>query len=290
MAESRQDMCCSSSSLSSAIKDEEAFDLTKRQTKERFGNVVTSDDVDKFIDDNIPAKTKKQTDWAFSVYHQWCAVRKEPLSLAEMPVEIMEEQLCRFIVEARREDGGEYPPKTLYALVAGLQRFVRSKGRRDISFLSNEDLNFTRLRLTLDAKMKNLTSMGVGCISKQAEPISEVNEQRLWDKGILTVDTSEGLLYVVFFYNCKLFGLRGGDEHRNLMREQFIIASDHGGQYLRFMGRASKNVQGGLAQKSISVKDLKIYAKSHESKRCIVRIYNSYFGFIPDTGHSTVNL
>ena len=164
----------------------------------------------------------------------------------------IEEQLCRFVIEARRQDGDPYPPQTVYALITGLQRYLRAEGRRDISFLTKSDPTFSRLRLSLDARMKQLTSSGVGSVKKQAQLLTEEHEAALWDKGVFSTSTSEGLLYVVFFYNCKLFGLRGGDEHRNLMREQFTISYDEVGQYLRFIGRSSKNVQGGLQQRKVS--------------------------------------
>ena len=106
----------------------------------------------------------------------------------------------------------------------------------------------------------------------------------MWSKGVFDVDSSQGLTNIVFFYNCKLFGLREGDEHRDLCHKQFVLDEDSVGRYLRFMGRSSKNVKGGLRQKDITVKDLKIYAQPQLEGRCIVQIYSLYFGYIPDKG------
>ena len=44
------------------------------------------------------------------------------------------------------------------------------------------------------------------------------------------MSTAEGLLNVVFFHNCKMFGMRGGDEHRALVHEQFTIGCDGAGR------------------------------------------------------------
>ena len=82
---------------------------------------------------------------------------------------------------------------------------------------------FARLRLTLDARMKQLTSSGIGVKKKQAEPLTQ---EHLWDTGVFDLHTAQGLIYITFFYNCKLFGLRGGDEHRALVHEQFVIVED----------------------------------------------------------------
>ena len=41
-------------------------------------------------------------------------------------------------------------------------------------------------------------------------------EAVLWAKNVFCRTSTVGLLNVVYFYNCKLFGLRAGDEHRRL--------------------------------------------------------------------------
>lgn len=127
--------------------------------------------------------------------------------------------------------------------------------------------------------MKALTEAGVGNVRKRADPLTKEQEEKLWEAVVFARDSAEGLTYLVFFYNCKLFGLRGGDEHCELCREQFALDDDSGGKYIHFMGRASKNVKGGLRQKDLSTKDLKIYAQPKLGGRCIVEIYRHYFGF-----------
>ncbi len=101
------------------------------------------------------------------------------------------------------------------------------------------------------------------------------------DKDMFDAHSAQGLTYSMFFYNCKLFGLRAGDEHRDLCREQFIVDFDSAGRYLQFMGRPSKNIKGFLRQKDITTRDLKICAQPKLGERCIVDIYNHYFGLIP---------
>ncbi len=93
--------------------------------------------------------------------------------------------------------------------------------------------------------MNSLTAAEVGTVPKKAEPLSKEQKQTLWAKGVFDIHSAQGLTYLVFFYNYKLFDLRGGDEDRDLCREQFIVDFDSAGRYLRFMGRASKNVKGG---------------------------------------------
>ena len=196
----------------------------------RFGDPVTSSNVDKAIANAVPKQTQRQTTWCVSVYKSWCEVRGESSNLSSMSASAIEEQLCQFVMEARWQDGKPYPPRSVYVIITRLQRYLRNEGRREVS---ESDPTYARLCLALDARMKELTSSGV---TKQAEPLSEEHERMLWEKGIFTTETGMGLCYIVFFYNCKLFGLRGGDEHRGLMREQFSIDTDSVGRFLSFVG------------------------------------------------------
>ncbi|CAH1242504.1 Hypp6780 [Branchiostoma lanceolatum] len=116
----------------------------------------------------------------------------------------------------------------------------------------------------------------VGVSKKQADPLSYEDESRLWDSNTITTETSQGLSYGAFFYNCKLFGLRGMDEHQRLMLDQYKFGTDNNGRYLRYTGRFSKNFQDGLQQRQVGVKDLKQYA-SPTNPRCVVNLFEQYF-------------
>ena len=190
--------------------DKEDFQLMKAQQNERFGVPVSDADVDRAIAERVPEKTRRQTAWAVSVFQSWCVARGEQSDIVTMDAGTMQQKLCRFILEVRRQDGAPYPAKTLYSIVAGIQRFLRESGRHEIGFLNHADPTFGRLRQALDARIKELTSQGVGTVPIRAEPISKEQEELLWSKGVFDINSSQGLIYLVFFYNCKLFGLRGG--------------------------------------------------------------------------------
>jgi len=108
-------------------------------------------------------------------------------------------------MEARRQDGGCYPPNSLFNIVAGVQRYLRNLPQfADVAFF-NKSSPFNRLRKALDCRMKEMTAAGVGVCVKRADPISPDDELRLWNSGVMNMSTSKGLSYVVFFYNCKTF-------------------------------------------------------------------------------------
>ena len=125
--------------------------------------------------------------------------------------------------------------------------------------------------------MRELNSAGEGTVKRQAQPITPEMEATLWEKGIFSRETSKGLLNVVFWYSCKLFGLRAADEHRDLKVSQFIIGdNDAGHRYLRYVGKTYKNWQGGLGQKKVKPKDLTIFANPSLGDRCVVSCFELY--------------
>ena len=167
-----------------------------------------------------------------------------------MPSKDINSYLARFVQEAKRRDGKNYPAGSVNNIVAAIQRHLRENGRPEINFYDKNDPTFDLLRKSVDARMRELNSAGEGTIKKQAQPITPEMEATLWDKGIFSRETSKGLLNVVFWYSCKLFGLRAADEHRDLKVSQFIIGdNDAGHHYLRYVGKTCKNWQGGLGQK-----------------------------------------
>ncbi|CAC5366376.1 unnamed protein product [Mytilus coruscus] len=97
--------------------------------------------------------------------------------------------------------------------------------------------------------MTQLTAEGIETTPKQAEPINQESEDILWEKKSLGNKSSKSVLNTMIFYNSKLFGLRGVDEHRNLSTNQFKIGKDQ--NYIAFSGRASKTYKAGVPEQEI---------------------------------------
>lgn len=62
-------------------------------------------------------------------------------------------------------------------------------------------------------KLQFIVASGVGIHRNHAGPIDDNEEDMLWYKGVIRCISYN--YYGVFFCNCKIFGFRGGDEHRN---------------------------------------------------------------------------
>ena len=63
------------------------------------------------------------------------------------------------------------------------------------------------------------SEMDADLSSRQADPIWPEDEEKLWQKGVFGKENSEQLQHTMFFYSCKLFGLRACDEHHKLLCE-----------------------------------------------------------------------
>jgi hypothetical protein len=227
-------------------------DATSAEQKStpRFGLPLEEGDIDNFKLSFESKNTRKNTNWSFTTFQEWRKYRMELTGafipeLAQMNEIEMNGWMSRFVLEARRKDGAPYPPRSLYQLCVGLLRHLRENGN-PANFLDEKNINFLGFRQALSAKMSELTAQGIGTVKRQAEPLSEKEEKTLWEKNILGNSTSKSLLNSVFFYNCKLFGLRGVDEHRDLTIDQFELYDLNGDDrpYIVFRGRTSKTYKG----------------------------------------------
>ena len=226
------------------------------------------------------------------IFQEWRVARNEACPNDFCPDDILLSSkkdlcdwLCKFVSETRRSDGTEYTPRSLYLILCGFQRHIRSIKSEEINFF--QDIPFKPLRNVCDSVFKRLHSKGIGAELK-ATPINE--EDRLGEKKVLDLDTPIGLLCAVFFYNGKHFCLRGGQEQRKLKLSQFVretIMVD--GKCLgcyTYTEFGSKNHQGGYTSFNVKNKVVKQYENSMNLQRCYVKILDKYFELLPKEAKS----
>ena len=190
--------------------------------------------------------------------------------------------LGKFVLEVRKKDGSEYPPKSLYALVCCFKRFYEVNGIHGVNPLNIGDATFGNFRASLDAEMKRLHGEGFGTRSKQAEPTTPDEECLLWTSGQLGTHSATALLNTVYYYNCKVFGLRGYDEHRNLKCSQFQKKLDEKGRvYIEYTDYGNKTNRGGLRHMKVENKSVRQYENVADPDHCVVNLFVKYFDFIP---------
>ena len=142
---------------------------------------------------NFSEETQKKICWVCKMYSEWRDVRNfnhgqdefiscDLENLSTITVESLVFGMRRFIIEVRKLDGEDFPPKTLYQIVLCIQFYCETEG---ITWRLLEDEAFKELKFTLDNVMKQHTSSGIGIIVKKADIISKTDEDILWNPGIL---------------------------------------------------------------------------------------------------------
>ena len=127
---------------------------------------------------------------------------------------------------------------------------------------------------------RSLREEGIGAEVRHASLISKVEENLLWDKGVLGIHCPLQLLRAVFYLNGKVFCLRGGKEHRNLKISQLV--RHHGPDHYTYTENESKNRSGGLKQMKVENKVVPVYACSQAGVRCHVKLLDLYLSKLPD--------
>ena len=294
-----------------SVTDQELLGIPMGAFKSEFNNISTENTVaaepqnarficaskEQIIEvkaNRIPASTRRNTEWGVKTYYAWANFRNSkaetsldlnapvPVDLATVDYAKMNYWLSHFVFEVRKTSGETYPPRTLYNLVASIQRhYKEERDRPDMCFLDDKDMTFKPVRDMLDAVMKDLHAKGENN-SQQTDPVTTEDEEMLWQAGVVGTHSSKALSNAVFLYNGKIFGIRGG-EHRHVLREQYKIIDGVNGEYIEFTERKAKNRQGGLKDRKATPRTAQHYAIPN-AKNCVVEIFKQYFALIPSEG------
>lgn len=114
-----------------------------------------------FLSEAVPKNTQYNTKWAVKLFEDWQQHRGNKIgrvetdgldgvdldnvedltvALEEMSACTVSFWLCKFICEVAKRNGGRYPPKTLYLVVCGLNRYLSDvKGEKAFSVLDKAD-------------------------------------------------------------------------------------------------------------------------------------------------------
>ena len=253
----------------------------------RFGPRVTSSEIAALQQTAVPINTKKNTSWAVNVWDDWSAYRRQqdptdcPPCLLTMQVSELNQWLCRFVVEVHRKDEKHYPPNTLHQLCCGVFRRLREYNPSLDIFIKHPE--FDGFRKTLDAEMKRLRrAPGMPIGPKRAEPITEIEEEMLWENGLLGSHSPQALVDTMVFMAGLYFALRSGDEHRRLTFSSVKLVEKPGcASCLVYTEAASKNNPGGLKHRKVENKEVTHYSNSERPDRCFVQLYKKYCSHRP---------
>ena len=129
--------------------------------------------------------------------------------------------------------------------------------------------------------MKRLQSKGLGSNKRQAEPLSQQEEEILWQKALLGDITPQTLLDTMIFCNGLYFALRSGREHRQLWLRPCQIQLKESD--LQYTEDVSKNRPGGIKGRKVKPKIVLHHSNTDNPERCFVRLFKKYIQLCPDT-------
>lgn len=96
--------------------------------------------------------------------------------------------LQKYVLSTRKKTGDRYPPKTLYLLLCGLNRYMKQK-LQPIDIFDRGNPDFKLLFNTCDSLFRELREDGVGNDSKPTETLTRDDENKLWSSGVLSAST-----------------------------------------------------------------------------------------------------
>ena len=111
------------------------------------------------MDSCVPRVTRYATKWAYKIFGEWQSSRRNKdanleergfkvevdsiqnleTSIVEMSPESLDIWLTKFVAEVCKENGERYPPRSLYSICCGLQRYLEESNGRDAIKILNKD-------------------------------------------------------------------------------------------------------------------------------------------------------
>ena len=191
------DYCSTSEANTLSIELSQGPSHTSKFSR-KFATPKSDNEVAEARKAGVPAKTRKDTDWCFSIWEEWRNYRSETTKTPIPPMILLDKAglnywLSRFILEVKKKGDPprEFPPNTLHHICCGLQHYLRWNGKPDTDFFS--DPAFFDFKTSLDAEMKRLQRTGIGSKQKQAEPLTHKDVEILWEKKLLGDSTPQSL-------------------------------------------------------------------------------------------------
>ena len=235
----------------------------------------------------IPKKTIEDTQFCVKVWAEWCSYCREVCGHAIPTLESIESTqmqhwLTCFVLEVLKKNGAEYSPNTLHHPCTGKMRFFRWNSWSSVEFFA--DTEFINFYVVLDGEMKRLLAKGVGSKMKQAEPLSEQEEEILWEKGVLEDATPQTLMDTMVFMNGHYFALHSDSEYRALrfVPPQIEVVEREGERpYLLYTEDVSKKRPGGLKGRRLKSKVVRHHANTDNPERCFVWLFKLYTSMCP---------
>ena len=217
--------------VNSGLKLSSEVDRPLSRNRSRF-QVILDAEMDIMQNGYTPEKTDTSTKWLLKNFLEWKEWKESRSGTADTTVsedilhctypDLLSHWLGHFAVALRMQSGMQYPTRTVYYLLAGVQWHMRSINPNAPNLRDKiRDKSFTALHNILDFLFKGVWGRNIGISTTHHQPFTRDEINQLWESGVIGTASPQSLLNAVFFYNGMQFCLWGGDEHRKLKLVQF---------------------------------------------------------------------
>ncbi|XP_076075713.1 uncharacterized protein KIAA1958-like [Mytilus galloprovincialis] len=150
-----------------------------------------------------------------------------------------------------------------------------------------KDPEFAHSRRVLETKKKSLKSMGKGNKPNKADSLTGDEIAILRGKGIIGTQNPEALLNAIWLNNGAYFGLRGRQDHVNMLWGDVLLKkTSNGKEYLEFNERSTKTRSGGKVGDYRPVQP-KVFEEPKAGEKCPIHIYKEYSRHRPTVDHDS---
>ena len=237
----------------------------------------------------LSPNTDRSNKWALSAFGTWRIERNKHFGqeeqcpeslLADGDIEALSYWLSRFVLEVRKGDGTEYPPKSLHYLLCGLQRIIRMH-HPEINVFDKSNKHLAIFRKIHDNEYHRLHTKGIGANVQHCEVLTPSDEQQMWQTGVIGIHSPLAFLRAVFIFNSKNFCLRGGKEQKELKLSQIQRGFDEelGKAYYTYVENGSKNRRG--CDLHVNNKTVRQYEQPELGMCCHVYLLDLYVTHLP---------
>lgn len=205
--------------------------VVTKEGKPRFATVNEEEFLD-ILKNKDSANTQRATEKCVKAFKAYLTSKELPTDFEEWDKSRLSAVLSKYYVEVRREDGELYKTGSMINIRAGLNRYLKGKGKA-IDLI--KEPVFSEANLAFTAQQVKLKQQGRGD-TEHYNQIDENDMTKLYNSGVLDESNPRGLQYKVWFSIMLYICRRGRENLRKLTKEHFKIGTDSNGR--RFVCQA----------------------------------------------------
>ena len=234
----------------------------------------------KFVLSTVPKTTlnKRKSDASkFTRFLDGKSIAVE--DVGKMEGRLLNALLMEFVMCLKPTNGADhYEPGTIQGILYSLEHFLKESGQAD--WRIRDSTTYAGLREVCKSKKTMSKNAGKGNRPNRAKSMSVEEEKKMWETGALGTENPDALLRTLWWGFTTGFGLRGRDEHRNLLWKDVELKEDNKEEFLEFTERATKTRKGNGLGREICPK---IFCTCKEDpKTCVIEACKIYAEHRPE--------